>query len=228
MKRPIIGLTPQYDREKNRIWMRHQYTDAISLAGGLPLLLVQYEDPEEISAAADTLDGVLFTGGVDIHPKYYGENVLPECGEISETRDMFELALYKQAVLSNMPVFGICRGIQLINVGCGGTLHQHIEGHSGVFHKIAIQRGGMLHDIIGSDSITVNSYHHQAVKVNGPGFNIDAYSEDDAIIEAVSSPSASFHLAVQWHPENTYHDDEYSKRLFSAFVTACGAYRLRK
>lgn len=232
MKNPIIGLTPQYDNQKNHIWMRHQYTDSITLSGGLPVLLVQYANQSDISAAADLLDGVLFTGGVDIHPKYYGEEVMPGCGEISGVRDIFELALYAEAVKRNMPIFGICRGIQLINVGAGGTLYQHIGGHSdGVFHTVRIERDSMLHDILKTDTLSVNSYHHQAVKIPGPCMKEAAYTEGnnfEKITEAIASPEMFFNISVQWHPEYTYHDDEYSRRLFSAFVSACDTYRKNK
>ena len=232
MKNPVIGLTPQYDIQKNRIWMRHQYTDSIILSGGLPVLLVQYVNPGDISAAADLLDGVFFTGGVDIHPKFYGEEVMPGCGEITETRDIFELALYAEAVKRNMPIFGICRGIQLINVGAGGMLYQHIGGHSdGVIHKIRIERDSMLYDILKTDTLSVNSYHHQAVKLPAPCMKTEAYTEEndsEKIIEAIRSPEMFFNISVQWHPEYTYHDDDCSRKLFSAFVSACDTYRKNK
>ncbi len=228
MEYPVIGLTPQYDSQKNRIWMRHQYTGCITAAGGLPVLLVQYADRKDVSAAADLLDGVFFTGGPDVHPKFYGEEVLPECGEISETRDLFELALYAEAVRRDMPVFGICRGIQLINVGAGGTLHQHIPGHSdGVSHTVRIDPDSLLADILKTGSLTVNSYHHQAVKTAAPGLKASAFAENGEtnLAEAVWCPEMKFNLSVQWHPEYTYEDDPYSRSLFGAFITACRAYR---
>lgn len=232
MKNPIIGLTPQYDIQKNRIWMRHQYTDSITLSGGLPMLLVQYANHGDISAAADLLDGVFFTGGADIHPNFYGEEVMPGCGEISEVRDIFELALYAEAVKRSMPIFGICRGIQLINVGAGGTLYQHIGGHSdGVFHKIRIEHDSMLYDILKTDTLSVNSYHHQAVNIPAPCMLTEAYTEEndsEKIIEAIRSPEMLFNISVQWHPEYTYNDDECSRRLFSAFVSACDTYKKNK
>lgn len=231
MEYPVIGLTPQYDIQKNRIWMRHQYTGCITASGGLPVLLVQYTDQKDISAAADMLDGVFFTGGPDVHPKFYGEEVLPECGEISETRDLFELSLYAEAVRRDMPVFGICRGIQLINVAAGGTLHQHIPGHSdGIFHTVRIASGTLLGDILKTGSLTVNSYHHQAVKITAPGLKAAAAAENSGILltEAVWCPEMRFNLSVQWHPEYTYDEDPYSGKLFGAFISACRAYRKSK
>jgi putative glutamine amidotransferase len=231
MKKTLIGLTPQYDAKTNRIWMRHEYTDSLIAAGGLPVLLTQYAGSDEIAAVCDRLDGILFTGGVDIHPRFYGEETEPGCGEIAEIRDIFELALYKEAVCRSMPVFGICRGIQLINVGSGGTLHQHIPGHQDVRHTVRIERGSLIYDIIGSETIMTNSYHHQAVKITAPYLKNAAYSdipESGPVCEAVWAPDMPFCAAVQWHPENTYNEDMYSRRLFSAFVSACAAFSASK
>ncbi|MDD4773082.1 MAG: gamma-glutamyl-gamma-aminobutyrate hydrolase family protein [Eubacteriales bacterium] len=222
MIKPVIGLTPQRDMKTDRIYMNRRYTDAITASGGLPVTLVQYGDPDDIAASAGLLDGILFTGGVDIHPKRYGEEIHPQCGEIDEERDAFELALYAEAIRRGMPVFGICRGAQLVNVGGGGTLLQHIDGHSGgVLHKIRIT--GPLRDIMGSDSITVNSFHHQAVLKCAPSMEICAQTPE--LAEAICSPRAPFLLAVQWHPEIGYREDECSRKLFSAFIAACAAYR---
>lgn len=231
MKKPLIALTPQYNQDTNRTWMRPEYTDAILKSGGIPVLLEQYSDPEVIAEICDVLDGVLFTGGDDVHPKYYGEEVLPECGEITEKRDIFELALYAEAVRRDMPIFGICRGIQLIAVGAGGTLYQHVPAHSAVRHDVEITRGTLFHDIIGADVINTNSYHHQAVKTTGPRMIAAAYSnveESGRLIEAIYDPSARFNASVQWHPENMYNDDEHSRKLFAAFVSACAGYKADK
>ena len=230
-KHPLIGLTPQYDLKKDRIWMRHEYTDSITSSGALPLLLVQYVNRGDISAIADLLDGVLFTGGDDIHPRRYGEEVEPGCGEIAEARDGFELALYAEAVRRDMPVFGICRGIQLINVGAGGTLYQHIDGHSHGVHEVRIERDSLFYDILGCETIMTNSYHHQAVKTPAPCMRAAAYAdvkESVKTIEAIWVPEMTFNASVQWHPENTYTEDEYSQKLFDAFVSACAAYKLKK
>ena len=222
MKKPVIGLTPPRDTKTDRIYMNRRYTDAITASGGLPITLVHYRDSADISAAVGLLDGILFTGGVDIHPKHYGEEIQPECGEIDEIRDAFELAIYTEAFSRSIPIFGICRGAQLVNVGGGGTLWQHISGHShGVSHKIKLT--GLLRDIMETDNITVNSYHHQAVMRCAPSLEICAQTSD--FTEAICSPHAPFCLAVQWHPEVSWHEDAYSRKLFAAFVTACISYR---
>lgn len=233
MRKPIIGLTPQYDTEENTIWMRHQYTDALTKSGAITMLLVQYAERENISELCDNLDGILFSGGGDVDPAVYGEERLPECGEPSKLRDDFELALYEEAVKRDMPIFGICRGIQLINVGAGGTLFQHVDGNMSVRHSIEIARGSLLYDIIGAESVEVNSYHHQAVKAPAPNMTAAAWSDvpeckERNLIECIYDKNARFNLSVQWHPENMYPDDEYSRRLFDAFVKACREYAAEK
>lgn len=225
-KRPLIGLTPSHDAEKNRVWLRPEYARAILGAGAVPVLLLQYPGMSDIAATAARLDGVLFTGGDDVHPKYYGEAVDPKCGEISEERDIFELGLYGEAVKLGLPIFGICRGIQLINVAAGGTLYQHIEGHArGVAHTVTLDRNSLFYDILGKEEIVTNSYHHQAVKAPAP--SMVAAGESGGVIEAIYDPDAAFNASVQWHPENMYKDDENSRKLFAAFVSACTAYMKR-
>ncbi len=229
MRKPIIAITPQYDWERNRVWMRPQYCSSVFRAGGVPVLLDQIYDTAYAKDICDSCDGILFTGGVDINPKHYGEEVLPECGEIADKRDEFELPLYAEAAKRDMPILGICRGIQLINVAAGGTLCQHVPAHAGVKHDVEIARGSLLYDILGKDTIYTNSSHHQCVKMPAPNMTAQAWSnleESGRLIESIYDPDARFNLGVQWHPENLFYNDndEDSKRIFEAYIAACSEY----
>ena len=224
-RKPLIGLTPQYDTEKDRAWMGRAYCDAILAAGGLPVTLGTCPDPAVLSALCEQLDGILFTGGPDIHPNRYGEEVLPECGAISEVRDAMELALYREAMERDLPLFGICRGVQTMNVAAGGTLYQDIGPHPvGVMHNVHTTKGSILHGMIGEETFSVNSFHHQAVKQPAPGC-VSAAVNEDGITEAIEMPGRNrFWLGVQWHPERLYTDDPHAMVLFSRFVSACAAF----
>ena len=221
---PLIGITPQYEIERERSWIRSSYTGAVTLAGGIPVILDQYQDNETIKALLPRLDGILFTGGVDIHPKLYGEEIDPKCGEIADARDDFEGRLMEVVEQYDIPVFGICRGIQTINVLCGGSLYQHKDNHRGVTHDVNIVEGTRLHSIVGKTKISTNSFHHQCVKALAPGLIITAQAED-GIVEAVERPGDRFYVGVQWHPELLSADDADHHALFCAFIDAARAYR---
>ena len=238
MKRPVIALTPEHDPSERRIFVKPEYCDAILDAGGIPIVLDQFNIPELygdiLPQLLDKFDGVLFTGGVDEwNPERYHEKVSENCGTLDGTRDEFESALYKLVYERNMPHFGICRGIQTMNVCCGGALFQDIPGHRNVNHKAYVEKDTLLYDIIGKEEIEVNSTHHQAVKVPAKNFNVAATSREEAcgvITEAMWDKSRAFSLGVQWHPERLWraHGDESSLKLFKAFVSACGEYHKNK
>lgn len=224
-RRPLVGLTPQYETENERAWMSHAYTDAVLAAGGIPVMLTAFTDPAALHSLCAQLDGILFTGGPDIHPNRYGEEVLPECGAITEIRDRLELALYEEAMAQDMPLFGICRGVQLLNVAAGGTLYQDIGPHPrGVMHRVHAAEGSSLYGIIGEETFSVNSFHHQAVKQPAPGCICSAVNEE-GFTEAIEMPGRTrFWLGVQWHPERLYTDDPHAMALFDRFVSACAAF----
>ncbi len=229
MGKPLIGITPQFDPKTGHQWIRPQYIEAILKSGGLPILLMQYENSDETADLLDSLGGILFSGGEDIHPKRYGEEVDSECGEIVESRDNFELSLYMEAIKINIPILGICRGLQLINVAAGGTLYQHINGHSkGIRHDVSIKKDSLLFEIFGFETINTNSYHHQAIRKTAPPMIAAAWSntaDSGEIIEAIYDSRALFNVSVQWHPENMYTEDEYSHKLFDAFVSAAASFK---
>lgn len=222
--RPLIGITPQYEIERERAWIRSSYTGAVIRAGGIPVWMDMYEDPALIKALLPRLDGILFTGGVDINPKLYGEEVDPKCGEIADARDDFEVRLMEVVEQYDIPVFGICRGIQSLNVLSGGSLHQHIDNHQSVRHDVDITEGTRLHAIIGKTKINANSFHHQCVKVPAPGLIVTAHAEDGTI-EAIERPGERFFVGVQWHPELLSANESDHHALFLAFIDAAKAYR---
>ena len=228
-KKPVIGMTPQYNAENHRVWMRYQYPEALRKSGAISHLLFHYSDPADIAEQLDGLDGVLFTGGNDVNPHRYGEEILPECGEYNDFHDDYEIALCQECLRRGIPIMGICRGIQLMNVAAGGTLWQHKPAHQGVTHDVRILPGTLLHQLIGKDKIWTNSYHHQAVKDPAPIYKIAAYSdvpESGTLIEAIYAPDAPyFNVGVQFHPENMYDDSEDVRKIFDAFVQACAKYR---
>jgi putative glutamine amidotransferase len=230
-KRPIIGLTPLWDEERNREWMLPEYFQGIMAAGGVPVMLPLAADEAVTTAYAKAFDGFLFTGGPDVAPAYYGEEILPECAEIYDNRDAMELLLFKKAIMEQgKPAFGICRGIQLINVALGGTLYQDLPSQKGADHAQKTPHGTPMHTVdvmpdtplfgfTGESKIAVNSYHHQAIKDIASKLMAMAVTED-GIIEAAYAPNENFIWAVQWHPER-WLQNEVNKKLFNAFIKAC-------
>ena len=223
-KRPVIGIAPsQFD---GVIKMKTEYADAVIDAGGVPVFLPYTTDAGRIAQYVELCDGLLFAGGVDIHPRYYGEEIESETVEVVELRDAFETALFEAYIKTEKPILGICRGIQLINVALGGSLVQHVEGHCGseesplVSHGVGVVEGTALREIVGYGALTVNSYHHQIIKRLADPLTVSARS-DDGVIEAVELKGHPFLVAVQWHPELLYKNDFAARALFSAFVAAC-------
>lgn len=234
MKRPIIGLTPTIEEgERPRMETRLHYVRAVEAAGGAPVLLPPLRE-EALRAAAAACDGFLFTGGVDVHPGRYGEETLPACGEISALRDKMELTVLRLALERGSPVLGICRGIQLLNVGLGGTLWQDLPSQtdSAVCHSqeppyekpahtVRIAEDSPLYSLMGTQEAAVNSTHHQAVRAAAPSLRVAA-AAPDGVIEALWRPHSRFFLAVQWHPEYLFLHDAGAAALFRALVEACG------
>ena len=225
--RPIIGISPSVS--DGFIRMRQNYAEAIIDAGGVPVFLPYTDDRERLSEYSEMLDGLLFAGGADLDPKYYGETVGFDSVEITPERDGFELALFPVFFETGKPILGICRGIQLMNVALGGSLYQHIGNHrqdgSGAPCEAEVKEGTRLSEIFGaSGKISINSYHHQAVKRVADGLTVSALSPD-GICEAFELPCDRFFVGVQWHPEMLYKNDGNSENLFRAFV--CEAKKIR-
>lgn len=232
--RKIGGSWGEYEPGRFMDYAFSEYSRAVAACGGAPVLVpVDCGRPglERILAAAD---GLLLTGGPDVHPKFYGEEQMPFLGEVDEPLDRMELAAAAGAWEAGLPVFAVCRGIQLLNVSLGGTLYQDIErqvpeaiGHrqqaakSVNTHSVHVERPSLLYDIVRRRHIRVNGRHHQAVKDVAAPLQVAARAPD-GIVEAMFAPERTFVLAVQWHPEGTYAADSSSRKLFAAFVKAAG------
>ncbi|WP_458464194.1 gamma-glutamyl-gamma-aminobutyrate hydrolase family protein [Paenibacillus sp.] len=237
MKKPMIGVLPLYDTDKQSYWMLPDYMSAIEGAGGIPIMLPLTTDIEIIATLANEFDGFLFTGGHDLNPELYHEHAEDNCGELCIERDIMESNLLQNVIELDKPAFGICRGLQLFNVVLGGTLYQDIPAslqlhvnkivnhkqnppYTNLVHDVHIEKNNLLYDILQTDTIKVNSYHHQGVKMLSDKLIAVAVAED-GLVESVVMSNRSFVLAVQWHPEYSYKVDDYSQKLFRAFVTAC-------
>lgn len=236
MKKPLIGLTPSHNTDNNDIQMRPTYIKALTAAGAIPVVLPLTSCVSDLKQLADTLDGFLFTGGPDVHPFLFGEETLAGCGSASAERDQMELALLPLVMNLEKPILGICRGVQLLNIGLGGTIWQDIPSqvkseyplaHTQPFaytlpsHHVSVRQGSRLAEIAGTTQLSVNSMHHQAVKDVAPGLTASAVSPDQ-LVEAVEKSDYPFLIGVQWHPEYLWEKDEAAFRLFKAFVKASG------
>ena len=237
--RPRIGITSWHrsDPDKLERWeaVRDTYTGAIRAAGGLPFILpIADGDPGAIDGYLAAVDGLLFTGGEDIAPAYYGEARDERCQEPDPERDLFEIHLARAAVERRVPTLGICRGLQVINVAAGGTLYQDIACrpdtrayHSASpanrgrpIHAVRLVPGSRLCAIMGVAESQVTSTHHQFVKDLAPGFRVGAESVEDGIVEGIEGPGQSFLVGVQWHPERMYKERAEHLALFRALVEA--------
>ncbi len=234
MKRPVIGLVPLVDIQRESYWMLPGYMDGVAEAGGLPIMLPLTDEEEQIDQLMALCDGFLFTGGQDVDPSIYREEKNAACGECCPERDAMEEKLLNAVLRHDKPVFGICRGIQFINAVLGGTLYQDlpsqhpsaIEHHQRPpydvpVHTVAPISSTPLAALMGDRAFAVNSYHHQAVKELAPTWSAMAVAPD-GIIEAAYMPDERFVWAVQWHPEFSFRVDENSRKLFHAFVQVAG------
>lgn len=223
--KPIIGITPTYDNYLGINKISPFYAKAVEESGGIPLVLSYTRNEALIREIVSNLDGIIFSGGTNIDPRKYGENVQPNCGSIEYERDAFELSLCRAATEKDLPVLGICRGCQLITVAAEGTLIQHTDNHDQsadkhmTSHTVKIIPDSPLYHILGAESTDVNSFHHQTVKTTG-SLKTAAVC-DDGTVEAVYMPGKKFHLGVQWHPERMYSTHIHAKLIFDSFISSC-------
>jgi putative glutamine amidotransferase len=220
--RPIIGVVcSRYERKHGGIvaGVSVTYVRAVEGGGAIPLLIHLSEDLSIVEALYRRVDGLLFTGGGDVDPKHYGAERHPKCGAPEGPRDEVELWLARRALADGMPILGICRGVQLINVAMGGTLYQDIpseipgaldhyaslngEGRTLMPHTIQIQANSWLANQLGSAEVHANTFHHQALKDVAPGLRVVA-NAPDGIVEAVEGTGNSFVAGVQCHPEDLW------------------------
>jgi putative glutamine amidotransferase len=218
--RPVIGISAAVERVSWGAWrevpssiMPLSYSHAVQSAGGVALLLppddTVAERPDEV---LDLIDGLLLAGGCDVDPATYGARQHPETGGTWPERDRFELALTYRAIQRELPVLGICRGMQLLNVATGGTLEQHVPdrvGHEahrhtpGQFsdHEVRLEEGSLAARAVGTVTTAVKSHHHQGVDELGEGLTATGWSADDGVVEAIELEGRPYALGVLWHPE---------------------------
>lgn len=234
--RPVVGLTTYLEQVQTGVWdvpasyLPADYFEGVVLAGGIAVLLPpQPADRAIVDRALDAVDALVITGGYDVDPAAYGQQPHPSTDPPRTERDAWELALLKGALERGLPLLGICRGAQVLNVALGGTLHQHLPdvlGHNGhragdgVFTRIPVRTaaGTRLATLIG-ESADVPCYHHQAIDKVGEALAVSAV-DSDGVVEALELPRHAFALAVQWHPEKSLDD----LRLFTALVDAARTY----
>jgi len=243
MTKPLIGVTPDFNAGDRKEWggreatffLRARYIRAIEDLGGVPVILPLAEDRADRRRLLRDLDGLLLTGsGPDLAPALYGERQRYRFRVMSRRRADFELDAARMAAASGLPLFGICGGMQAINVAFGGSLiqdiasqaesplpHQQRASATELSHAVAIAPGSLLRRIVGRARIRVNSAHHQSVKRVAPTLVVSAVASD-GIIEAIESPRHRFLLGVQWHPEFLYDRSVFHRKLFLAFLRAAG------
>ena len=225
MDRVQIALMGSFDNE-GRVCIMPEYLNALWAEGAVGTLLPYRTDKAFLHEVVEKFDGFMFCGGDDIDPQLYGEENKGDSKNICSNRDSFELAVFDEVFASGKPILAICRGLQMLNVYLGGTLYQHIDGHSQSSpknvreQKTIIYKCTLLANIIETNEILTNSFHHQNIKKLGRGLVADAESHD-GYTEAAHLDGHRFCLGVQWHPEPYFDEDESSSRIFSAFVEAC-------
>jgi len=231
MKKPVIGITAVTAFSDKLHAQRVTYQQALWAAGAVPVLLPCAPTTEDRAQVVEMLDGLLVPGGADIDPSLYGEEKLGVCGTTFKTEDEYDMALIREAVKKDIPVFAICRGHQIMNVLYGGTLYQDIptqyptdmnhsmlEGGVENYHPVTLEPDSYLAKILGATEVTANTSHHQAVKDLCEGFRIVGRAPDGTV-EAMEKEDGSI-ICVQWHPERMQEYEMY-RNFFTEFVNRC-------
>jgi putative glutamine amidotransferase len=232
MAQPLIGITTSVvTKEPERVQLNASYIRAVQEAGGIPLLLPPQLSPATLGRLLGGIEGLLLTGGGDVDPARYGEERDPSLAYVSEERDTLEIAAVHACLERNVPLLAICRGVQLLNVALGGSLHQHIpsafpgagkhnqgDGPDEPGHSAWVQTHTKLAALTGDGDLEVNSRHHQAIKALGRNLQAVAWAPD-GIIEAVETvETGRFVVGVQWHPEDMTATAAHARDLFAGFV----------
>lgn len=237
MKKPVIGISgsiivdsggmfPGYKRS----YVNNDYVASVIKNGGIPLIIPFNTDDELISEQISCIDALILTGGHDVDPFLYGEEPSQKLGEIFPERDSFDFTLIKYAKEKNIPILGICRGYQIINVYHGGSLYQdlsykndcfvkHWQAHSSelVTHTVNIDKDSKLYSMFDSEEIRVNSFHHQILKDIPDNFRATAHAKD-GVIEAIEAQDYRYLVAVQWHPEMLHNSVEKMNNIFKSLI----------
>jgi putative glutamine amidotransferase len=240
-RRPVIGIAtqtlPAVPGERQACWiMGRSYIEELRKVGGIPWIIpLVPHDSDTLTEIFDRLDGVFITGGVDVDPTHYGESKTPLCGATDPDRDAVEIALLKHALDRKLPVLAVCRGLQILNVACGGSLYQDVASQvpsaikhdhfptpanpsrKFLAHDITVKTNSRLGHILGEGRVPVNSMHHQAIKDLAPSLVASAHAPD-GIIEGVEGTAGQFLVAVQWHPEELTETQPGMARLFRTFA----------
>ncbi|WP_288868129.1 gamma-glutamyl-gamma-aminobutyrate hydrolase family protein [uncultured Parvimonas sp.] len=235
--KPVIGISGSILINKGnafsgyrRSYANQDYVEAVLRAGAIPFIIPFNEDLEATREMVEKVDGIILSGGHDVNPYYYGEDPMLKIGELFPERDVFDMELYKTAIELKKPIFGICRGYQIINVINGGTLyqdlsyadfvkikHDQVDNPTQATHFVELEEGTFLKNILG-EKYKVNSFHHQILKDVAPGFKVVAKSSDGVIESIEKITEDSFVIGVQWHPEMLSASNEKSQAIFNAFV----------
>lgn len=237
---PLIGVSTMDDNDAAgvhapRFGINQSYCKAVEVAGGVPILIPHLDNPDALRRIYEMLDGILLPGGLDVHPKYYNQEPHPALDPVDVGLDYVETTMLPWAIEDDLPILGICRGEQVLNVVMGGTLIQDIYSqypttidHRESFkrrirdylaHDIAIHPDTQLHKLVGEDRVWVNTSHHQSIDKVGKDLIATAWSPD-GIVEAIEAPDHHFLIAVQCHPEEMWRKHVWARKLFSQFVEA--------
>lgn len=236
MSRLLIGVTPTCNAtEPINLHISEGIVEAVKKLGGEPYM-IDYTKLKlyELIGLVSALDGVIFSGGRDIHPSNYGETDPNGLCNLHVERDEIELNMFPLLLTRKLPIFGICRGLQVINVALGGTLemdipttygvsHRQEDYRTGPSHDVSIVKDTLLHRVLNEDGIRVNSLHHQCIKKLADGLVPNAYAPEGFLEGFESADESQFIFGVQWHPELTINDDVHSLKLFAAFMDAVKA-----
>lgn len=220
-RRPLIGINCKLATEKGDRYYKldRNYVRSIEKAGGTPVLMPFFGDAAGARAFIDLIDGILLTGGPDLNPRRWGEKPHPKTKLLDPERETSDFFLLKEILSRDLPALAICCGMQELNVAMKGSLHQHLDGHSGgVTHAIGWKGTSRTRDIVGPPSATVNSWHHQACNAVGRGLRVTALSPE-GVVEGIESDRHRFVVGVQWHPERMA-DDSRQLSLFRALVSS--------
>lgn len=235
MLKPIIGVTPSIENNADKYFVSSDNIQAITRAGGIPLILPFLTEEENLDAIAEQIDGLYLSGGNDVDPAYFSEEPHPKLGSVNPARDFFEIAFIKKMLRLKKPIFGVCRGCQVLNVAMGGTMYQDIYAQMDgellqhqqdapsdhASHFVNVTKGSLLKEIVGTEQIKVNSRHHQANRNVGDDLAVCG-TANDGVLEAIEGTNDFFVLGVQWHPENLMlNGDIASEKIFEYFIKSC-------
>ena len=239
INKPVILVPPVIDDEKNMLYAKKQYLDVLTDSGALPVIMPMICDTRLIDEYINMCDGILIMGGIDADARLYGDVNRVYNGRISPQRDYLEIYIIKQAAQKKIPLFGICRGVQILNIAMGGTLYQDINAQLGELniyqhqqkapewhhtHSVTVAKNSWIYKALELDKLDVNSMHHQAVKDIAPEFEAVCRS-GDGIIEAIENTEHKM-IGVQWHPELMHEKEQ--KKLFIEFVSLCAEYKSKQ